>query len=165
MSYWKDIEGFKGLYQINPMGTVRSFAYGYPKVMKPHRMKVGYMAITFGGRPRYLHRLLAEAFIPNPDGKLYINHKDGDKTNNRLENLEWCTHQENMQHAQRTGLVPPSNIGPGEKSPAAKLTDSKVRSIKDMLAHGYSHQFIADMFGVAKGTIGWIKRGKTWAHI
>ena len=67
----------------------------------------GYIRVYINGKPRLLHRLIAEAFIPNPDNKPEVNHIDGNKHNNDISNLEWCTHHENMSHAWNTGLIKP----------------------------------------------------------
>lgn len=113
----------------------------------------------------YIHRALAKAFIPNHEGKPCINHIDGNKQNNDLSNLEWCTHKENMQHAHRTGLIPPSNIGPGEKSLSAKLNNKSVVEIKKALIRGVSTTSLAKKYSVTPGTIDHIKKGRTWSHI
>ena len=67
----------------------------------------GYIRVCINGKPRLLHRLIAEAFTPNPDNKPELNHIDGNKHNNDISNLEWCTHHENMSHAWNTGLIKP----------------------------------------------------------
>ena len=69
----------------------------------------GYIRLCINGKPRLLHRLIAEAFIPNPDNKPEVNHIDGNPSNNRVDNLEWVTHYENHLHAHRTGLIPEKN--------------------------------------------------------
>lgn len=173
---WRPVKGFEDRYEVNEAGVVRSLGWidtrgirREPQVMKPHLWKMGYYGLVLSGREkkvaRYVHRLVAEAFIPNPHGKPFTNHKDGNKTNNHLSNLEWCTHAENVRHAHLIGLIPPSPIGPGEKSPSAKLTEEKVLEIRRRLATGAQHQELADEYGVAKGTIGFIARRETWAHI
>ncbi len=110
----------------------------------------------------YVHRMLAELFINNPDNKPCINHKDGVKSNNSLENLEWSTHKENMRHAHATGLATAPRTGKGEKCPAAKLDNEKVREIRELLKIRIPHSKIAKIFNVSKGTIGFISRGETW---
>lgn len=78
------------------------------KIRKPVKTKQGYMRIGIKlnnkARDYLVHRLVAQAFIPNPKNKRFINHKNGNKDDNRVDNLEWCTHKENMQHAVRNGL-------------------------------------------------------------
>lgn len=81
------------------------------RIMPQTIQRTGYYAVMLwlGNKSKCakVHRLVAEAFIPNPDNLPCINHKDGDKLNNQVTNLEWCTYQENMQHAVRTGLTHP----------------------------------------------------------
>lgn len=83
----------------------------FGRVIKPQLSNVGYIRVELNnsgaGKKYSLHRLLAEAFIPNPDAKPVVNHKDGDKTNNSLDNLEWATQSENQKHAYRLGLQKP----------------------------------------------------------
>lgn len=102
---WKDIKGYEGLYQISNLGDVKRISSG--KILKPYSHN-GYIrvALSKDNTPKHMdiHRLIAQAFIPNPENKPEINHKDGNKENNSIQNLEWCTRKENMSHAKKMGL-------------------------------------------------------------
>lgn len=102
---WRDIDGYDGVYQVSDIGRVRSKKYGRWKVLKPRKNRKGYFQVILyrnGNKDReqpYVHRLVANAFIPNSDeNKTQINHKNEDKTDNRVENLEWCTVQYNQTY-------------------------------------------------------------------
>lgn len=101
---WKAIAGFEGLYEVSDLGRVKSLKYGREKIMKPRKNNWGYLQISLckdGHKKRKLvHRLVAEAFIPNPLGLETVNHKDETKTNNTANNLEWMSMGDNVAYSQ-----------------------------------------------------------------
>ena len=111
---WKPIQEFNGEYEVSNLGRVRSmkrYQGMVGRIMPQTIQRKGYYAVTFWMNNkaycRKVHRLVIEAFTPNPDSLPCINHIDGNKLNNHVSNLEWCTYQANMQHAVRTGLTHP----------------------------------------------------------
>lgn len=123
---WKDIKGYEGIYQVSNLGKVRSLdRYKYQKgrygqmrrfykgkILKLSKDKYGYLTVKLCHKIFYkVHRLVAQTFLENPKNKYTVNHKDGNKQNNSVDNLEWATVKENVQHAYRTGLTKSSMIG------------------------------------------------------
>jgi hypothetical protein len=148
---WKDIEGYEGIYQVSNLGRARSLdrtiisgAYNSPMFKKGTILKpqpkgyIGYVGLSLskdGKRENvYIHRLVAKAFIPNPDNLPEVNHKDENKKNNRADNLEWVTTQENINYGTRTQRHRAS-LEPKMKPVVMKATDGtilrKFDSIKD----------------------------------
>ena len=112
---------------------------------------------------KYLvHRLVAETFLPNPDNKPEVNHKNGNKRDNRVCNLEWTTAQENTKHAFDTGLIDRK----GEKNGQSKLTDQKVLEIRNRhKTEGLDYSQLAKEYNVSPSLIGQIVRGNCWTHL
>ena len=106
---WKDIKGFEGLYQISSLGRVKSLLKFYPRLFNPTTNKLGYGIVTLTKNKRsksfYVHKLVAEAFIPNPNNYPCINHKDENPSNNCVENLEWCTYKYNSNYGTRNERI------------------------------------------------------------
>lgn len=128
---FKDVVGFEDYFQISNLG--RLFSKRSNKILKLHTNKSGYVSLAtkIGGRQGInhcfkLHRVVAEAFLHNPDNKPEVNHKDGIKSNNIVTNLEWSTKSENIQHCNNLGLK-----RVGINSPYAKLNSKQVKKIRE----------------------------------
>ena len=169
---WRDVVGYEGWYQVSDMGRVRRVAPGKStyvgRILDPKEDDHGYIRVTLHrngtGKEGRVHRLVMAAFLGEcPPGK-EVNHKSGDKTDNRLENLEYTTLQENMRHAWHVLGRP--NMTKGEGHPAAKLTDNEVREIRRLFATGrFTKVKLGKMFNVSHKTIERIVTHDTWKHI
>jgi hypothetical protein len=125
---WKDVVGYEGLYQVSNLGAIKSISYKGKSKIRLMAIMVnahGYNKASFSKekciKNVVIHRLVAEAFIPNNDNKPTVNHKDGNKLNNHVSNLEWATYLENNIHALSSGLRKPSD----KQKQSAKDTFSK----------------------------------------
>lgn len=126
--------------------------------LKPQPNGKGYLRVVIGKKRYFVHRLVAEKYIPNPDNKLQVNHKNGNKLDNCIENLEWVTNQENRNHAIEKGL----HLC-GSKCSYAKLNENDVVYI---LTHkNLNNLQLSKMFNVSKNTIQDIKVGRTWKQL
>jgi len=106
---WVSVLGYDGLYEVSDLGNVKSTKFGKEKIMKQHTNRYGYCKIDLLNNTKRkkhsVHRLVAIAFLENPENKLQVNHKNGIKSDNRLENIEFNTRKENMNHARKNGLT------------------------------------------------------------
>lgn len=178
MEIWKDIKGYEGLYQVSDLGRVRSldrtvinslgrrtFKKGQLFKCKPSKSS-GYVRIKLSkkGIKKYfsVHRLVAEAFKPNPEGKPEVDHINSNKSDNRAVNLEWCTRSENSLRAYQTW----SNTSIGEGHHLTLLTSGQVLEIVGLLdSTNMTQKQIAKKYGVSISNIKSIHRGTTWNHV
>ena len=161
---WKDINGYEGLYQVSDLGRVAS----YNRIMRDgrfYRGSIKKLSVDYKGylttvlmnydykkNSFRVSRLVGIAFIPNPENKPEINHKYGDKLDNRVTSLEWVTGSENIRHAIDTGL-----------NSVVKLNLEKAELIRRFHYSGFKTMYeLADLFGVAYNTIRDIINNKTW---
>lgn len=126
------------------------------------RIKNGYHLVCINQKYYPVHRLVAKAFIEPSDGKTFVNHIDGNKSNNCVSNLEWCTHTENMRHARDTGLWVKSI---GVEHGRCTTDDNEVRKICEYLEQGLNWSNIKHKVGVSRNVYLNIRRRKTWKHI
>ena len=135
MEQWKPIEGTDGKYEVSNLGRVRTNGKR-PGLLKLTKQKSGYryaMIQLSNGKQKNcrVHRLVAEHFLPNPDNMKEVNHKDGNKDNNRADNLEWCTRSHNVKHSFDTGLKQPHRWTAEERKQISE------RNKQYAISHGY----------------------------
>jgi hypothetical protein len=174
---WKDVKGYEGLFQVSNKGIVKSYdryvkhSHSSLRIQKGRTLnlfynkdKYRYVTFELDGviRQPVVHRLVAIAFIPNPDNKPCVNHIDCNKSNNKVENLEWCTPFENTQHAKQNNLLPT-----GEKHGRVKLTEIQVLEIrKHHTPKGmYNTKYFSTKYCVSTTTINFIVSRKIWKHV
>ena len=159
MEIWKDIEGYKNIYQVSNLGRLKSLKreinwYGGrtriipEKIIKVKFNGFGYKmhSLSRHGKNKYvsLHRLIALAFIPNPENEKCINHIDGNKLNNSLENLEWCSYSHNTKHAYAAGLISKSK---------RRLPNCLKFFMKSLFNKGYSKLKISKILNCSLSTV------------
>lgn len=165
MTEWRDVVGMDGKYSVSDSGLIRSNIRW--KILKLTLNPYGYLQVCVKpdgrkGKSKVIrvHRAVAIAFLENTEGKPTVNHIDGVKTNNCIENLEWATHSEQIQHAVDNGL---KIVPVGEGVHCSKLTENQVNEIASRV--GYRVRDIAKEFGVCHTTISRIRTGKRWGFI
>lgn len=167
---WKPLENYEGLYEISNLGRVKALVKrGLNRELIRRSFKdvsTGYKTIQFtkNNVPLTLrvHRLVAKAFIPNPDNKPVVNHKDGDKMNCAASNLEWMTYSENTLHSFKNGLQ--KKIF-GDKNYITKIKDQDVLKIRELINQGETNKEIAKIYAVNPSQISRIKNGKRRKHL
>ena len=154
---FKPIDGHPR-YEISKEGIIRNVQT--KKIKSQYIGGTGYYMVSFSynnkSKPQRVHRLLAKTFILNPNNLPEINHKDGDKLNYELSNMEWCTHAKNMEHAFLNGLA--NNTG--ENNGQSKITQDQVIEIKSRILSGESQYSIAKDYPVSRSCIEGIKTGR-----
>lgn len=154
---WRDVVDFPE-YKVNGIGEIRSFKrYKEGRVLSPYKDKDGYMCVTMMSNERSkaekVHRVVAKAFLNNPENLPQVNHINGHKFDCSIPNLEWSTNIKNQQHAWDNDLK------------TIKLTTDNVREIKGMIKNGVNNSEIARIFNVDPSTISNIRTGKIWTRI
>lgn len=164
---WRPVVGFEGLYEVSDKGRVKSLArivkgkIGTTKRLKGKilRPKISnrYQRVWLcrdGFKKIYgIHRLVAQAFIPNPQNKPQVNHIDANPANNFVSNLEWVTISENVAHAVKIG----NKVGlRGEDSPSAKLTNLQRLEVRELYRSGHKQSKIAKAYGISQSAVSFI---------
>lgn len=168
---WENIKDFEGLYQVSNLGKVRSLGKGTghhknkTSCLKGTINNYGYVMMTLyknkEPHPFPLHRLVGFAFIPNDKCLPQINHKDVNKLNNIVGNLEWVTGSQNIKHSYGKGI----HDKKGEKHHLSKLTNQDIIEIRRLRFLGQRVVEIAEMFNIGRGYIYKITNRKVWTHI
>lgn len=159
---WQPIAGWADRYEVSRDGQVR---HRDGRLLKQWKNSHGYMLVRLSSPRRVarVHRLVAEAFAPNPHSKPFVNHINNDRADNRAENLEWCTQQENLAHAARQGRMQ-RDYWLGRRSPNARLTDTDVAAIRaEYAAGGISWETLGKRYAISKRAIGRIIQGESYA--
>lgn len=150
---WRAVDGFDGRYLVSSDGRVRDALLDVE--LKQRFAGPNYLLVVVGGVRQYVHRLVATAYLPNPEGKPQVNHKDCDKTNNCVRNLEWVTRAENMAHAKRAGVMQAAS----NPNCVRKLTPDDVMAIRVKHSAGVSQLELGRQFNVSGVMVGMIVRG------
>ena len=162
---WKDVLNYEGIYQVSNEGRIKSLSRDIATYYGSRKTKERYMVANDNGNGykyvdlsekgiitrNYIHRLVAYAFIPNPEGKPEVNHINGDKSDNRAENLEWVTRRENEEHSYDIGL---------KNGSISEIDVIELEMIKDLLkTKKYSLTEIRNIFNISEKMIGNIRKG------
>lgn len=160
---WKICEDFPR-WEISTLGNLRWIKDSKPVYTRKEKRGYTVAQITIHGKIKTVkvHRLVAKAFLENPENKRCVNHKDSCKTNNKVNNLEWCTHVENNRHARENGLTPTLR---GSQHGMAKIGEELVHLICQDLVNGSTYLEIMEKFGVTRNQAMKITYRLTWKHI
>ena len=161
MSEWQPIEGYEGKYEVSDSGNIRN---SKGKLIGLYKNDQGYVLARLAN-PRKtvrVHRIVAKAFIQNPNSLPFVNHIDCARDNNNSSNLEWCTQWENLNHSQKLGRMQ-RDYWVGKRSPNANLDSKTVAQIRTEYSKGgVSWERLGVKFGVSKRTIGRIVSGESY---
>lgn len=174
MEIWKDVVGYENMYQVSNLGNVKSLrrkkwnGFDYQQVIEKilsQKLHQGYRYVNLSllgkGKLIGVHRLVAIAFLNNPDNKKYVHHKDNNPSNNHVDNLEWCTQAENIGYSVAQG-----RFNQGTLSLRSKFTEEDVVEIRKRISNKEISQCkLAKELGVTQNCISEIVNRQTWKHI
>ena len=170
---WLNVIGFENKYQVSNFGRVRSLWRKVNKtdsiikkeiILKPLKTK-SYLFVNLWlngkNKQQYIHRLVATHFLQNTENKKEVNHIDGNKHNNKVNNLEWASPKENMHHAIKNKLINNS----GESNVTSKLKEKDVLEIREMFKNGVSRKYISEKYKITYSYVFRIGKKLMWRHI
>jgi hypothetical protein len=180
MEVWKPVVGLEHSHEVSNFGNIRTIPReitranrwgGVSRIrLRQRNVKlrhthdgylIGNLALDHAKTLTIkAHRVVAQAFLPNPGNLPEVNHIDGDKTNNSVENLEWCTSKQNRAHAVATGLH-----ACGERSPLAKLKEVEVKEIRYLRKLGFSGVDVGRLYGISHKLVSLIHKRRKWKHV
>lgn len=155
---WKEVNGFEGLYWVSNTGKVKNSR----RLLKPGIKKFGYFQVTLidlNSKYYYknVHRLVAEAFLDNPENYPVVHHRDNNPQNNQVDNLEWCTHSDNVNYCIRAGRRPEVY---GTKNPMCKVSDEVIQKVFELRKAGLFQWQIANLTNLSRAYISEVLSGK-----
>jgi hypothetical protein len=168
METFKAVVGYEKLYEVSDAGNVRTLIQKPPRLLKPGFGTSGYRFVNLTKRGeirnRMIHRLVAEAFIGPLEKGMEVNHKNGDKHDNRLENLEFVTRSENIKHRIRV-LGIKAHICRGIQSGNARFTETQVKNMREQWECGILPREIAAHYGCSLSAVWHVLKRRSWSHI
>lgn len=169
---WMPVVGYEGIYEVSNHGRIKSLKFGKEKIRSLNLDGWGYFQVGLNrdGRERKMlvHRLVANAFLDNPEAFKQVNHIDGCKTNNDIRNLEWCDQSHNQKHAWETGLkkyVYYEHVIDSSRKSQAKLSEEQVKQIRHKFQNDVGIDDLKTLYGVSYTTIHSIVNNKSWKHL